>query len=142
MRTSVMSASLKKTDIDGLYEVSTVDARDVGLGFETVAFKIENRFPFRFQLVRMNCDSIGEALANHELICAKYEAVANPIIQSSGTKNAIIIIDISPEELLKLAQEYTRIRDAAPRDSGRVTMKLSDSISLVTKPIQYVDVFY
>lgn len=138
MRTPVISASLKKTNIDDLYEVSTVDARDVGLGFETVAFKIEARFPFRFQLMRANSDTIDTALVDHENMCEKYEMKDPKPAEAYGTRNAVTIIHITPEELLRIAYAFARERDRAKGDHASI--KLSDSVVLMTKPIKLSEI--
>lgn len=138
MRTPVISVSLKKTNLDNLYEVSTVDARDVGLGFETVAFKIEDRFPFRFQLMRENSETIEAALVAHENMCEKYEMKDSKTAESCGTKNAVTIVHITPEELLRIAYAFARERDFARGDHASI--KLSDSVVLMTKLIKQSDI--
>lgn len=138
MRTPIESVSLKKTNLDDLYEVSTVDARDVGLGFETVAFKVLNQFPFRFQLMRANSDTIDQSLIDHENMCQKYETKDPKPVESCGTKNAVTIVHITPEELLRIAYAFSRERDAARGDHASI--KLSDSVVLMTKSIKLSEI--
>lgn len=138
MRTPVISVSLKKTNLDNLYEVSTVDARDVDLGFETVAFKIMDQFPFRFQLMRANSETIEAALVDHENMCEKYEMKEPKPAESCGTKNAVTIVHITPEELLRIAYAFGRERDSAKGDHASI--KLSDSVVLMTKPIKLSEI--
>lgn len=139
MRTPVISASLKKTNLDNLYEVSTVDARDVDLGFETCVFKVdEKNFPYRFQIARLNAMTIDEALIDHENQCLKYEMKETKPAESCGTKNAVTIVHITPEELLRIAYAFSRERDTAKGDHASI--KLSDSVVLMTKPIKLSEI--
>lgn len=54
-------------------------------------------------------------------------------IKSSGTKNAITIVHVQPEELIRLAYDFERLRMSAPIGTDHVSHKLSDTVMLVAR---------
>lgn len=134
MRTPLITDSLKKTEIDHKFLISTADLRTYGCGFETCVFKMENGEIDYLDIDRLRADNIEAALVDHELMCQKYEMVETKPAESYGTKNAVTVINITPEELLQIATDFIRLRDTAPNvPDGHVSVRLSETVRLVTK---------
>lgn len=126
---------IEKTTVEDKFFVSTVDLRAFGVGVETAVFRLdEKREPIYDEIIEKHCDgTVAQALKTHESLCVKYKQDAPSDIKSSGTRNAVTVLHIQPEELLRIAHEYERLKSGAAPGIEHVSKKLSDTVMLMAK---------